>query len=159
MKRKEMDEERKKGKREGGGKRRQQHFYNLCLLSVQVIRSKATYFASELHRAMKGLGTDDDTLVRIVASRCEVDMVQIKEEFLRNFKQSLYSWIVVSFRLYMFPCMYVPIYASSHFRNFKQSLCSWVVVSSHLYVPILWRLQTVPPILETHWTVTLFLDC
>ena len=150
---------REKGEREGGEKRRQQHFYNLCLLSVQVIRSKATYFASELHRAMKGLGTDDDTLVRIVASRCEVDMVQIKEEFLRNFKQSLYSWIVVSFRLYMFPCMYVPIYASSHFRNFKQSLYSWIVVSSHLYVPILWRLQTVPPILETHWTVTLFLDC
>ena len=44
---------------------------------------------------MKGLGTDDDTLVRIVASRCEVDMVQIKEEFQRNFKQTLYDFIVV----------------------------------------------------------------
>ncbi|KAK7092446.1 annexin A6-like [Littorina saxatilis] len=61
---------------------------------VQVIRSKATHFAKELHRAMKGLGTDDATLVRIIASRCEVDMVQIKEEFQRNFKQSLYQFIV-----------------------------------------------------------------
>ena len=132
-----MDEERERERgREGGKKRRQQHFYTLCLLSVQVIRSKATYFASELHRAMKGLGTDDDTLVRIVASRCEVDMVQIKEEFLRNFKQSLYSWIVVSFHLCLFPYMYVPIYASSYFRNFELSLYSWIVVHFHLYVPI-----------------------
>ena len=123
-----MDEERE---REREGEKKGQHFYNLCLLSVQVIRSKATYFASELHRAMKGLGTDDDTLVRIVASRCEVDMVQIKEEFLRNFKQSLYSWIVVSFHLCLFPYMYVPIYASSYFRNFEQSLYSWIVVHFH----------------------------
>ena len=68
----------------------------MILPTVRVIRSKATYFASELYRSMKGLGTDDDTLVRIVASRCEVDMVQIKEEFQRNYKQSLYSFIVVS---------------------------------------------------------------
>ncbi|XP_076456172.1 annexin A6-like [Babylonia areolata] len=67
---------------------------NGMMAIVRVIRSKATHFASELHRAMKGLGTDDDTLVRVVASRCEVDMVQIKEEFQRNFKQSLYSFIV-----------------------------------------------------------------
>jgi hypothetical protein len=65
--------------------------------AVRVIRSKATYFAQALHKAMKGLGTDDDTLVRIVASRCEVDMVQIKEEFQRNFKQTLYDFIVVCY--------------------------------------------------------------
>ena len=45
---------------------------------------------------MKGLGTDDDTLVRIVASRCEVDMVQIKEEFQKEYKQSLGMFIAVS---------------------------------------------------------------
>ena len=64
--------------------------------SVQVIRGKANYFAKTLHKAMKGLGTDDDTLVRIVASRCEVDMVQIKEEFQKEFKQSLGMFIAVS---------------------------------------------------------------
>ncbi|PVD37280.1 hypothetical protein C0Q70_04277 [Pomacea canaliculata] len=65
------------------------------LAIVRVIRSKPTYFASELYRAMKGLGTDDNTLVRIVASRCEVDMVQIKQEFQRNYKQSLASFIAI----------------------------------------------------------------
>ncbi|KAH9498198.1 Annexin A6 [Bulinus truncatus] len=63
------------------------------LAIVQVIRNKSAYFASELHRAMKGLGTDDNTLVRIVASRCEVDMVQIKEEFQKAYKQTLAMFI------------------------------------------------------------------
>ena len=45
---------------------------------------------------MKGLGTDDDTLVRVVASRCEVDMVQIKEEFQKEYGKTLGSFIAVS---------------------------------------------------------------
>ena len=45
---------------------------------------------------MKGLGTDDNTLVRVVASRSEVDMVQIKEEFQKAYKQTLAMWIIVS---------------------------------------------------------------
>jgi len=45
---------------------------------------------------MKGLGTDDDTLCRVMVSRCEVDMVQIKEEFQRKYKQTLAMFISVS---------------------------------------------------------------
>lgn len=63
------------------------------LAIVRVIRNKSAYLASELHRSMKGLGTDDNTLVRIVASRCEVDMVQIKEEFQKAYKQTLAMFI------------------------------------------------------------------
>ncbi len=37
----------------------------------------------------QGLGTDDDALIRILVSRSEVDMVQIKNEFFRDYKQSL----------------------------------------------------------------------
>lgn len=68
---------------------------NNAYFSVRVIRNKSAYFASELHRSMKGLGTDDNTLVRIVASRCEVDMVQIKEEFQKAYKQTLGMFIKV----------------------------------------------------------------
>jgi len=54
---------------------------------------------------MQGLGTDDDTLVRVVVSRCEVDMVQIKEAFQKNYNQSLGAYIAVSSR----PVTHFPI--------------------------------------------------
>ncbi|GFN89719.1 Annexin [Plakobranchus ocellatus] len=63
------------------------------LTIVQVIRGKANYFAKALYKSMKGIGTDDDTLVRVVASRCEVDMVQIKEEFQKEYKKTLESFV------------------------------------------------------------------
>lgn len=46
---------------------------------------------------MKGLGTDDNALVRIIVTRCEVDMVQIKQEFESQSKQSLAQFIAVFF--------------------------------------------------------------
>ncbi|GFR74427.1 annexin [Elysia marginata] len=63
------------------------------LTIVRVIRGKPKYFAKALYKSMKGLGTDDDTLVRIVASRCEVDMVQIKEAFKYEYGKTLGSFI------------------------------------------------------------------
>lgn len=63
------------------------------LTIVRMIRSKHGYFAERLYQSMKGLGTDDRTLIRIVVSRCEVDMKQIKEEFQRRYSQSLEAFI------------------------------------------------------------------
>ncbi|RUS77876.1 hypothetical protein EGW08_014350 [Elysia chlorotica] len=63
------------------------------LTIVRVIRGKPKYFAKALYKSMKGLGTDDDTLVRIVASRCEVDMVQIKDAFKFEYGKTLGSFI------------------------------------------------------------------
>ncbi|CAH1776035.1 unnamed protein product [Owenia fusiformis] len=63
------------------------------LTTIRVVRNKAAYFAKLLHDSMKGLGTDDDTLIRVMVSRCEVDMVQVKQEFLRLYKQSLDAFV------------------------------------------------------------------
>lgn len=66
---------------------------------IAVVRSvvdRPSFFADRLYRAMKGLGTDDDTLVRVVVARCEVDMVEIKEAFPKlynNHGKSLASFI------------------------------------------------------------------
>lgn len=51
-----------------------------------------------LHGAtiQQGMGTDDDALVRIIATRCEVDMIQIKQEFQKQFGKTLDSMIEVS---------------------------------------------------------------
>lgn len=63
---------------------------------VRCIRSKPSHFADELYKSMKGLGTDDDRLCRILVSRCEVDMVQVKEAFQQAYKQTLGMFIAVS---------------------------------------------------------------
>ncbi|XP_065887188.1 annexin A4-like [Dysidea avara] len=60
---------------------------------VRCVRSRPQYFAERLYHSMKGLGTDDTTLVRAVVSRCEVDMVEIKQEFLRQYHKTLSKMI------------------------------------------------------------------
>lgn len=60
---------------------------------AQNIKCRPKYFAERLKKAIKGLGTDDKTLIRIVVSRAEIDMVQIKKEFLEMNKQTLWKWI------------------------------------------------------------------
>uniref|UniRef100_A0A0L8IGR7 Annexin n=1 Tax=Octopus bimaculoides TaxID=37653 RepID=A0A0L8IGR7_OCTBM len=63
------------------------------LTIVRCIQNKANYFARQLMKSMQGLGTDDDTLVRVVTSRCEIDMVQIKKEFFNLASQKLEDYI------------------------------------------------------------------
>ncbi len=45
---------------------------------------------------LQGLGTSDQDLIRIIVTRCEVDMVQIKQEFQGRYGKSLESFIQVS---------------------------------------------------------------
>lgn len=63
------------------------------LAIVECSRNTAVYFASILYKALKGLGTDDNTLIRVVISRSEIDMEKIKEEFKKLYKQTLQDFI------------------------------------------------------------------
>lgn len=45
---------------------------------------------------MKGVGTDDKSVIRIIVSRCEIDLVQIQEEFFNITNQQLEDYIAVS---------------------------------------------------------------
>ncbi|KAH1178444.1 annexin A4 isoform X1 [Mauremys mutica] len=63
------------------------------LAVVKCVRNKHAYFAERLYGSMKGLGTDDDTLIRVMVSRCEIDMLDIRHEFKRMYGKSLYSFI------------------------------------------------------------------
>ncbi|XP_062523216.1 annexin-B12-like [Corticium candelabrum] len=60
---------------------------------VKCSRSRPQYFAERIYKSMKGVGTDDATLIRCIVSRAEVDLVQIKQEFLRAYHKTLYQWI------------------------------------------------------------------
>ncbi|KAJ7425750.1 Annexin A4 [Willisornis vidua] len=63
------------------------------LAVVKCMRNKPAYFAERLYKSMKGLGTDDSTLIRVMVSRSEVDMVYIRKEFLSMYGKSLHSFI------------------------------------------------------------------
>lgn len=44
---------------------------------------------------LEGVGTDDNTLIRVMASRSEVDMLDIRAEFRKMFAGSLHNMIKV----------------------------------------------------------------
>ncbi|CAL4069003.1 unnamed protein product [Meganyctiphanes norvegica] len=53
------------------------------------ITSPPAFLARELHSSMIGIGTDDPKLIRLVVSRCEIDMENIKEEYEKRYNTSL----------------------------------------------------------------------
>lgn len=60
---------------------------------VQCIKDRPTYFAERLYRSMKGMGTDDSTLIRIVIARSEIDLEDIKDRFFDMYNKSLAKMI------------------------------------------------------------------
>uniref|UniRef100_A0A7N6C0L9 Annexin n=1 Tax=Anabas testudineus TaxID=64144 RepID=A0A7N6C0L9_ANATE len=68
-------------------------FERLMLAVVQCIRSVPMFFARRLYKSMKGLGTADNTLIRIMISRSEIDMLDIRECFRLRYEKSLYNMI------------------------------------------------------------------
>ena len=42
---------------------------------VECVQNRPRYFAKKLMKSMKGLGTDEETLIRIIASRSEVSKI------------------------------------------------------------------------------------
>ncbi|CAO1399401.1 unnamed protein product [Diamesa serratosioi] len=64
------------------------------LLAIyRCVNNKAEFFARQLHKSMAGLGTSDRQLIRLVVTRCEIDMTEIKAAFERLFEKSLKSFI------------------------------------------------------------------
>ncbi|XP_077410897.1 annexin A13-like isoform X2 [Vanacampus margaritifer] len=56
---------------------------------VRVAKNPQLYFARRLNDAMKGAGTDEDTLIRIIVCRSEYDLETIKELYLEKYDVSL----------------------------------------------------------------------
>lgn len=63
------------------------------LAVVKCIKNTSGYFAWRLYKSMKGVGTKDRTLIRIMVSRSEVDMLDIRQEYVKNYGKSLYTHI------------------------------------------------------------------
>lgn len=61
-----------------------------------------------LHKAMKGMGTDDSTLTRVIVTRAEIDLQYVKAEYQKKYGKSLNDAIHAE--------------TSSHYRTFLLSL-------------------------------------
>ncbi|KAM4690790.1 annexin A9 [Rhinophrynus dorsalis] len=68
-------------------------FQKALITLVSVMRNTPLYFADRLHNAIKGVGTDEKTLIRILISRSESDLLSIRAEYRKKYLKSLYSSI------------------------------------------------------------------
>ncbi|XP_061656629.1 annexin A4 [Syngnathoides biaculeatus] len=66
---------------------------DVFLAIVKCMRNKQAFFAERLYKSMKGLGTTDTVLIRIMVSRAEIDMLDIKAQFLKMYGKTLHSFI------------------------------------------------------------------
>ncbi|ONI35192.1 hypothetical protein PRUPE_1G521500 [Prunus persica] len=65
------------------------YFEHALLTILRCAEHPGMYFAKVLHKAMKGLGTDDSTLLRVIVSRAEIDLQFIKAEYRKKYGKTL----------------------------------------------------------------------
>lgn len=63
---------------------------------MQCAKSRTGYYARVLQNAIRGLGTDDRDLIRVVVSRCDSDLGDIKKEYEKFTGKSLKDAVGVS---------------------------------------------------------------
>ncbi|XP_011869187.1 PREDICTED: annexin B9-like [Vollenhovia emeryi] len=63
------------------------------LAIVKCVKNRPGFFAEQLYKSMKGLGTDDNRLIRLVVTRSEVDMGEIKDVFVHEYGEPLEDFI------------------------------------------------------------------
>ena len=56
---------------------------------VYAIINPSEYFATRVNKAVKGLGTDNKLLIRIIVTRAEIDMPQIKEAYKKLYNKDM----------------------------------------------------------------------
>lgn len=59
------------------------------LAIIYCMKNKNKYFAKQLKDSLKGLGTDDAALIRILVSRSEIDLEDVKEAYLELYQKDL----------------------------------------------------------------------
>ncbi|UJR35623.1 hypothetical protein I4U23_028373 [Adineta vaga] len=69
--------------------------YHTLISIIRIIRDRSKYFAYELEKCLQDVITKEDDLNRIIVSRCEVDIGQIKNEYENITKHKLHDRILL----------------------------------------------------------------
>ncbi|XP_020206330.1 annexin D5 [Cajanus cajan] len=64
-------------------------FASALLTILRCATDPAMYFAKILRKSMKGVGTDDKRLIRVIVTRTEIDMYQIKIAYYKKYGKPL----------------------------------------------------------------------
>jgi hypothetical protein len=59
------------------------------LAIIKVIRNRSSFFAELLYNSMKGMGTRDNDLIRLIVSRSEIDLRDIAQVYQQKYEKSL----------------------------------------------------------------------
>lgn len=63
----------------------------LLLTMIKCCDNRPRYFAEKIHYALSGIGTRDQALMNIIIARYDIDMPEIKDEYLRLYKSPLWK--------------------------------------------------------------------
>ncbi|XP_059802356.1 annexin A5-like isoform X2 [Hypanus sabinus] len=66
----------------------------VMLAIVKCVKNTPAYFAEKLYNAMKGAGTDDSTLMRVIVSRSEIDLADIKDAYKAKYDEVVHLAIM-----------------------------------------------------------------
>jgi len=73
--------------------------------TLEFVENRQSFFAKRIHDSMKGIGTSDKHLIRIIISRRHVDLYEIAEEYTKIFgkslKEALHAELSGDYRLFM----------------------------------------------------------
>lgn len=69
---------------------------------MKIVNDRAGFFAEHLLKSMKGMGTKDRDLIRLVVTRSEIDLGEIKQAFSYQSGKSLEDFVSVSIVFYLF---------------------------------------------------------
>ncbi|KAJ8033476.1 Annexin A13 [Holothuria leucospilota] len=63
------------------------------LAIVQFARRPGEYFADRAYNALRGIGTKDKQLIRVIVTRSEIDLVRVRAAFMTKYETGLASWV------------------------------------------------------------------
>merc|ERR1712226_1597069 len=62
-------------------------------IAITALEGREAYYAEKLYSAIKGLGTDEDRILRLMVSRSRQDLITVAEKFQEKHEQTLEDFI------------------------------------------------------------------